>query len=131
METFETKEAFLKAASKKVGQVDDLEIEGFGTVYLRVMTCDVRDSFEIACGRAQSGQFCPVRSLLVANVLCNKEGELLFTEMDVTLLGDRVPGYVSDAVFDKAIEVNRIGQKDIKDLEGNSSATPSSSSGTS
>lgn len=65
-----------------------------------------------------------VRAVLVAMTVVDEAGQLLFTEADVEWLNAK-SGAALDRVFDAAVRLNKLGKRDLEDLEKNSAGGPS------
>jgi hypothetical protein len=84
-------------------RLTEVEVPSWGgTVLVRTMTAGQKDAFE-----AQQQKLGPkfaenVRARLVASVVCDAEGNLLFTEADVEALGKKSVAAL-DLVFNAAL----------------------------
>lgn len=69
-----------------------------------------------------------LRSRLVAFTACDAEGKLIFSGDDVEALST-LDSIALDRVFNAAVSLNWLGPKHVDELEKNSEASPSDSSG--
>lgn len=94
----------------------DVEVpEWGGMVRVRMLTAAERDRFELSfVGTAADAQV-NVRARLVALTLCDQQGVRLFSEADITVLGQK-SGAALDRVFEAASRLNAITDRDIDDL---------------
>lgn len=97
-----------------------------GPVFVRVMTGSQRARFETETNGP--GKL-TVRERLIAATACDEGGHLLFTAGDVAALAEK-SGAALDRLAEVALRLNRIGPKDVDDLEKNSGSPPSSSTPT-
>jgi len=91
-----------------------------GEVYLRIMAGHERDAFEtefVANGKTDKN-FTNVRARLCARCLCDETGARLFSDADITALGQK-SGAALDRVFAAAKKLNGIGAADIEELVKN------------
>lgn len=89
-----------------------------GEVYVRGITADERDAWELSMAEAKPGKSKVMRASLVALATCDETGAPLFTRADVADLGAKAAGPV-DRIFEVATRLARIGKKDVEDLEKN------------
>jgi len=93
--------------------------EWSGAVWVRTMTGAERDAFEAGViGTGGRQNLANVRARLVALTLCDESGKRLFGEEDIEALG-RKSGAALDRLFAAAQRLNRIGDRDVRDLAGN------------
>lgn len=93
-------------------------------VYVRIMTGTERDAFE---GNWDSVKFKNGRSYLAVTTICDEQGNSLFNPDDVEALGKKSSAALT-RVLDVCMRLNRLGAKDIEELEKNSVTPPSSAS---
>lgn len=86
-----------------------------GEVFVRNMTAGERDRWEIA---AQGKRTEDVRAALAVLTVCDESGELLFKQEDIPLLTAKNAAPMQ-RIFNASIELNRISETDIKELEKN------------
>lgn len=103
--------------------IEELEVpEWGGSVFIRTMSGDERDSFEADMVQNRSGD--PSRDIrgfrakLAAHVLCDESGSRLFTDAQIKELGAKSAAAL-DRVMMKAQSVNRMSNEDIEELAGN------------
>lgn len=88
-----------------------------GDVFVKVMTGEERDAFELdtlAEGRDRRN----IRAKLLARCLCDDNGKRLFTDAEIAALAAKSGGALN-RLFDVAIKLNRIGNDEIEELEKN------------
>lgn len=111
-----TKEQILAA-----NDMDLLEIEvpeWSGSVYCRVMTVGERDAYEREwIGKRETGVE-NFRTKFLQRVLCNKDGELLFSAEEVALLSKK-SARVMAKLWDKAMKHNHLMADDVEELAKN------------
>ncbi|MCP4897614.1 MAG: hypothetical protein GY906_11635 [bacterium] len=106
-----------------------------GDVIVRELTGAERDAWEASIVDVNTGSFTEekaanTRAKLVARTVVDEAGNRLFTEEDIERLGGLSASGLS-RVFNVAASLSGLTEKDIEDLEGNSSAGPSAGSGSS
>lgn len=98
-----------------------------GRVYIRTLTGEERDAFEISTtrinGKNREQNLQNVRAKLSAMAMCNDRGVRLFTDSQVAALG-RKSSKALNRVFDKAVEVNAMNPEDVDRLTEDFSETP-------
>lgn len=102
-------------------------VPGLGECFVRAMSAGERDEFEIAHSRSRNKDF---RARLVACTVCDEDGVLVFSAADIPALS-ALPAAVLQPLVAIAVEVNRLSEADISDLEEaakNSSTSPNGSS---
>lgn len=95
-----------------------------GSVYVRVMTGTERDAYEISISKARIPNY---RALLTCYTACDGEGNRLFSEADLPLLGS-FPSTVLDPIAARAVQLNHFSSAAIEDLRKNSESSPSGAS---
>ena len=112
-----TREQILKASDIAIEKVS--VPEWGGDVYVKGMTAKERDSFEssiiIKAGKHQRVNMNNIRAKLVARSICDKDGELMFTEKDVSVLADKSASAMQK-VFAVAQRLSGITEEDTEDL---------------
>jgi cytochrome c553 len=88
-------------------------VPGLGSCYVRAMSAGERDEFEVAHSKSRSKDF---RARLVACTLCDEDGELVFSAADIPALS-ALPAATLQPIVAMAVEVNRLSEADVKDLE--------------
>lgn len=110
-------EQILQANDKSVRRVECPEWGG--TCYVRTLTADERDAWEIL--QSKGGK--SVRATLVGVALCDENGDPLNpTEAEIKGLGQKASGPM-DRLFDAIVALNKMRKSDIETLEKNSEAT--------
>jgi len=100
-----------------------------GHVFVRTMDGADRDAWEAYClsaeGKMSRENF---RARLACATLCDESGARMYSLKDAPSLGLR-NGRALDRIFDAAVRLNGLGQKDIEELSKNSGSGPSAASG--
>jgi len=122
-----TKDDILKASvSTEVVPLDVPELGG--TVYVRGISSGERDGYEQSVMQLRGDKLVPklsnARAKLIVLALSDEEGARLFSDADVTKLGE-MPAKASQRIFDKARELAGLSEEDVSELEGNSGADQS------
>jgi hypothetical protein len=105
-------------AANDLGMVKVTVKEWGGDVYLRVMTVGERDSWEREwIGKRETG-IENFRAKYLARCLCDEAGNRLFTDDQIDLLAKKSARTISP-LFDKALEVNSMSDKDVEELAKN------------
>lgn len=93
-----------------------------GDVIIRTFTAAERDSWDASLftdnGKERKMNYQNVRARLLAFTLIGEDGNRLFNEADIEVLGGK-SGLVLDRLFNTACELNGMGATDIKALEKN------------
>jgi hypothetical protein len=89
-----------------------------GSAFVRVLSGKQRERFEKAVGRENESN---LRGLFAALCLCDDKGKPIFTEADISALGEK-SSKALDRVYRAGIKLNAIGKDDIDELEKNSEA---------
>lgn len=132
-----TKEDILNSADINIQPMD--VPEWGGTIYIKSMSGKERDEFEASIktyevtptGKDKSTTKVDIKGLkviLISLVVCDKEGKLLFTRADVDKLNQKSAKPLQN-VFEKAQELNGLGEKAIKELTKNSEGEKNEGSG--
>lgn len=102
-----------------------------GKVRVRGLTGTERDAFEASMvkstGKIQKIDTANIRAKLCALTMVDDEGERLFTDSDVALLGKKSASAL-DRVYDAAARLSKITKEDVDELAGNSASDPSDDS---
>ena len=116
---------------------DDLAVEPIsipawgGDSFIRVMTSEERDAFELSVGAMQKGETkIQFRSALVARCLCDQDGKRLFSDSDIGALSKK-SGAALDGIFDAARKLNKMTDQDVEELAKNSETCQSDDSASS
>lgn len=86
-----------------------------GVVNVRTMTGAQRDELEIAAQRDKQN----IRARVAFLTMIDENGEPLFTRKDIDALGKK-SATALDRVYEAAMSHNKVSDKDIAELEGNS-----------
>ena len=118
-------------------EVKDIEIEEVevpewgGTVCVKGMSGLERDAFEAsivqAKGKGTKVNMENIRAKLAAQTLCDEQGERLFTDADVKLLGKK-SAVALQRVFVVAQKLSGIGDADVNELVDGLNENPSDGS---
>lgn len=113
-------EAILAFAARKPPQ--KLHIKALGQeVYLLDPTADTRDELDLWLQRA-AGNHVGMRGVIAALLLCDADGNRLFTLEDAPRLGEMPPAALQP-IFDVGTKLLAVSDKEQKELEGNSDAS--------
>lgn len=110
---------------EQILEADDLKSEVVpvpewkGSVRVRTMPGTVRDAYEVEASRDRDAAVANMRAGLVARCIVNELGVQLFTARDIEALGKK-SGVALDRVARVAQRLNRMSDKDIEELKGNS-----------
>jgi hypothetical protein len=114
---------------EEILKANDVEIrcvpcpEWGGDVYVRSISGDVRDAFELRYQGKEDSRV-GMRAVFVALTMCDAEGRFLSpTEAEVKALGKKASGPL-DRCFDAAMAVNKMRGGDHEDAKKNCVTTP-------
>ena len=99
-----------------------------GTVCVRVLSGSERDAFEASLQGDKSRTLQNFRARFAALVLCDEKGEKLFSASDVEQLGKK-SGAALDRILEFGMQVNKVSEKDVEEIVGNSPTVPNANSG--
>jgi hypothetical protein len=102
-------------------------VPGLGSCFVRAMSAGERDEFEVAHSKSRNKDF---RARLVACTVCDEDGELVFSPADIPALS-ALPAATLQLLVTMAVEVNRLSEADVKDLEEASGNSPGDRNGNS
>jgi hypothetical protein len=102
-------------------------VPGLGSCFVRAMSAGERDEFEVAHSKSKNRDF---RARLVACTVCDDEGDLVFSAADIPALS-ALPAATLQPLVAMAVEVNRLSEADVKDLEEASGNLPGDRNGNS
>jgi hypothetical protein len=121
---FLTRDQILNADDLKYEEMDVPEWGGL--VRIKVMTGMERDDFEQSVfdmkGKDTKVNLKNFRAKLLVKTIVDDQGRRVFEESDIEGLS-RKSSKVLDRIFNKAQEINGIGQKEVAELTGNSEAS--------
>lgn len=124
-----SKAAIIGAQDLTVKEVD--VPEWGGSVNVRAMTGCERDQFEsslsVGEGKDRKQNLANIRAKLVGLCLVGADGERLFSDAEVTVLGGKSAAAL-DRLFDVAQKLNGLSAADVEVLAKNSEADPSGAS---
>lgn len=89
-----------------------------GSVYIRAMTGEERDAFEVSFAGDKKEFKNSFRARLAASCICDEGGALLFTESDISELAKKSAAAL-DRICARCTKINAITKDDIEDLEKN------------
>lgn len=112
------KDAILAVQDAKIEPLDIPEWGG--TVHVRALTGTDRDAWE-AENTAGKGKvnLVNVRARLAVRVVCDEQGNLLFTPADAAALGKK-SSKALDRIFEKANQLSALRDKDVEEAAKNS-----------
>ena len=111
------KESFLAFAKANVRK-QEVEIEGYGKVFIRILKARERDLYEGSIAGGDKFNFDNFRSRLVALCLCDANGNRIFKDEDISVLGE-MPADLINKLFTVAQEINGFTPKAIETAEKN------------
>ena len=111
---------------------EDVDVpEWGGVVRVRGLTASQRDAFEAASlqgkGKNTSVNLHNLRARLVALCIVDGDGNQLFAERDVHVLGQKSAAAI-DRIYDTATRLSGIGENDVEELTKNSESDQSDDS---
>ena len=111
---------------------EDVDVpEWGGVVRVRGLTASQRDAFEAASlqgkGKNTSVNLHNLRARLVALCIVDEDGNQLFAERDVHVLGQKSAAAI-DRIYDTATRLSGIGENDVEELTKNSESDQSGDS---
>lgn len=111
---------------------EDVDVpEWGGVVRVRGLTASQRDAFEAASlqgkGKNTSVNLHNLRARLVALCIVDEDGNQLFAERDVHVLGQKSAAAI-DRIYDTATRLSGIGENDVEELTKNSESDQSDDS---
>lgn len=119
------------AADDVVKEPIDLPEWGSPELFVKRMSGTERDSFEASMrpmpGMPQQPNLVNVRSRLAVRTLVKANGERVFSDADAEALGYK-SGTALERIFLQSRRLNKLDEKDIEELAGNSKTVPSDSS---
>ena len=128
---------FVLLGRDQILSAEDLEYEIVdvpewgGKVRVRALTGSERDQFEASlvkeAGKIRKIDTANIRAKLVSLSIVDGEGNRLFGESDIALLGQKSAAAL-DRVFESAQKLSKISKEDVEELEGNSEVITSGDS---
>jgi len=88
-------------------------------VYIRCISIRERDVWEQTVAHVRDRTVDDMRSMYLAFVLCDADGNRLFDDNEIEAVG-KLSSSVLGPLFDKALEYNRMSEADIRELAGES-----------
>ena len=115
-------------------KIEELYIpEWEDTVYVKTMSAEERDKFEEAIfvreGNKRKADLVGLRTKMCAFVLCDEQGNRLFTEDEVQALSHKNANALT-RIFEKAQEMSKMREGDLEDALKNSMSVRESGSST-
>jgi len=124
-----SRDDILKAEDLSTEEVD--VPEWGGTVLVRGMSGRERDEFEVSMtvrhGKQMVQDFANTRAKIVARCVVDEDGQRLFTDADVAVLGEK-SGAAIDRIFGVASRLSGLGAEDVEELAENFGGTNGDSS---
>lgn len=118
----------MSLTAKQILEMDDrptkeVEVpEWGGSVFIRTMSGDERDTFEAEMvaqqGGANPSKIKGIRARFVTRVLVDENGERLFKDSQADQLGKKSAAAL-DRIFSEASAFNRLSGEDVEELAGN------------
>lgn len=112
-----SKDSFL-AFAKGTIRKKKVFVQGYGDVFIRVLKARDRDNYEGAIAGGDKFNFDNFRSKLVALCFCDEKGTRIFTDAEVTLIGE-LPADLVNLLFTEAQELNGFTTKAAEQAEKN------------
>ena len=112
-----SKDSFL-AFAKGTIRKKKVFVQGYGDVFVRVLKARDRDNYEGAIAGGDKFNFDNFRSKLVALCFCDEKGTRIFTDAEVTLIGE-LPADLVNLLFTEAQELNGFTTKAVEQAEKN------------
>ena len=105
-------------------KIEELYIpEWDGSIYIKTMTAEERDKFEEAIFIKDSGKrktdLSGLRAKMCAFVICDEEGNRLFSEAEVEALSKKSAAALT-RIFEKAQEISATREDDVEEMAKNS-----------
>lgn len=98
---------------------EQVEAGEIAQVTIARMSGDAKDRWEASCvGKNGGPNFVNLRAKLVASVVVDEKGELMFSESEVIKLGKK-SAKALDRIIQEAEKLNRLSNKDYEDLVKN------------
>jgi len=118
------------AADDRVFEIVEVPEWG-GSVRVKALTGTERDAYEetllTGTGKQTKVTMANARAKLCARAIVDENGERLFSDKDVTRLGQKSAAAL-DRVYEVATRLAKVSKEDIEDLKGNSDSDPSDDS---
>ena len=101
-------------------QIQKLQIPEWNNeeICLKPFSSQDRDRFESEMQSTSKTKFENIRARVAIKTVCDENGNLIFTEADITELGNKSAAAMS-RIFDEAMKINHITDDDVKELEKN------------
>lgn len=116
-------------SKEQILAVRDIKIEELyvpewdGSIYIKTMTAEERDKFEEAIfikdGGKRKTDVSGLRAKLCAFVICDEEGNRLFSEAEVEALSKKSAAALT-RIFEKAQEISATREDDFEEMAKNS-----------
>ena len=95
-------------------------IKDVGVFYVRVMSIDERDDYELSVYDKSKLTFGKVRAGLLVKTVCDSAGKRLFEDAGTETFGRIMSPALVEKLFAAARKINWFSEKDIQELEKNS-----------
>jgi hypothetical protein len=117
-----------KILSSQDLETEEVEVpEWNGSVFIKGMTGTERDAFEQSIVDGKKTNLVNIRSKLLVKCICDENGERLFDEKDVDVLGAKSAAAL-DRLFEVAQGLNGMSASDVESMEKNSGSGQNDSS---
>lgn len=114
-----------KSIKEQIRQIDDVAVKKVFVpawnidVYVQTLTARQRDQFEIDIQSAQAeGKSPDVRARMAVLCVVDENGAPVFDKSDVEWLAEKSSAAL-DTIFEQAVSVNGLTEKDLSELEKN------------
>jgi hypothetical protein len=130
------RELILSTSPAKAPKVEAVDTGEWGTMHVRVMSGMELGTYELEvhhCKDPETGEIVrpPMhRERLLVRTICSPDGSRVFKDSDVHALSTADKRLLF-ALYEKAREINRMGEEAVEEEKKDSGAIPTSSSGTS
>jgi len=95
-------------------------LKDVGVFYVRVMSIDERDDYELSVYDKGKSTFGKVRTGLLVRTVCDSKGQRLFDDSTTETFGKIASPALIEKLFIVARKINWFSEKDIQELEKNS-----------
>jgi hypothetical protein len=123
MEKEFTKADFIELMKPKPKKV---AIKDIGTFYLRTMTVNERDAYELSVYDKGKSSFGNIRAGILVRTICDANGQRLFSDdpAEIESFGNVASPALIEKLFTIARKINWFSEQDIQELEKNSESDP-------
>ena len=89
-----------------------------GTIHIRTMTGQERDTWEVYAQSQMQADSVNIRARLAAICICDETGKRLFTNADTVKLSEK-SGAALDRVYEAAVRLNGLSGEEVERIEKN------------